>query len=302
MTGQDPFAARPEGRADIRGAGRARPCPGPKNRRVRGFSAEAFPDHDIETRNDNHRCAEAGGLIRRFLEKQKTEGRAPDDLAVLHRRDDGRIGKAVGRDDAQTGREPEEGHHRQKPQMFDRQGLVDEGQEAGHEDDIRHHRIEHQDSAPLRAADLAGDDGDDGAPHGCGETRDMSKGQRFGPGSQHDQHTDQAKNNRRPAMHTDLFPEDRDGQDRDDQRSREDKSIDLRQWQDRKRIERRASRDDARHGAHRDPTRVRRPQRPLGGIAHQHERREGETQQDAEKQDLKGGVIAAQELDDNVMR
>ena len=133
--------------------------------------ASAFPQHDIKPRADDQCAADKGGLIDGLSKELVAVKRCPDDLGILHRRDDRCLACLVCRDDEPPGGESENRDQSQQSQVLNRHGFVDEIERRAKQHEIRHHGIEHHHDGALVRANLAHDDRIEGTAHRRGERR-----------------------------------------------------------------------------------------------------------------------------------
>jgi hypothetical protein len=179
---------------------------------------------------------------------------------------------------------------------------VDERQEGAHQQNVRHHRIEQEHRAAFVAADLADDHGHERAADRGRQRRDMAEGELRCARTQHDEHADEADDDRPPAMDADPFAEDRDRKNRDEHRRGEEDCIDLGQRKGREGIEGAAGDEDRARRAQCHPPGMHRDERSARLVAHQHKGDQRERQERAEEHDLERREGATELLDEGVVR
>ena len=171
--------------------------------------------------------------------------------------------------------------------MGDRHRLIYKGQSRCHDDEVGQHRIDDQHNAALVLSDLPHYDRRKAPPTAAVSAARWPRLSSADPGRSTTK-TPKSPIHRHPTPQFDLLAQDRDREDGDKQRGREKDRVDLGKRQRRKSEEGRNTCDDRRPGPERRPPRMARPQVSRRAVAHQHDRDQRETQENAEENDLNG--------------
>ena len=133
------------------------PAAGLQDRRVVRPAAARFAQDDIDPARNDDPGTDQGQEVHILAKQQNAKDGRPDDLGILHRRDDGGLADGIGIHQQEGGAETANRDDRQAAHFSRRQRDVDEGQRHPHDHHGRQHRKQHQYDPALDIAQLAQD-------------------------------------------------------------------------------------------------------------------------------------------------